>query len=60
MILVETEDEELDERARLSGKLLEYFQPAIANDILRIETVSVSSVDIDSEIARKKSRSEQS
>ena len=50
LLLIETEDEETDERPRSASRLIEYFQPAIANDILRIESIKVTAKEIDLEL----------
>lgn len=51
LLLVDAEDEETDEKPRSSNRLIEYFQPAIANDILRIETMTITTAEIDFEIS---------
>lgn len=51
LLLVDAEDEELDERSRSTNRLIEYFQPAIANDILRIESIKVTKAEIDLELS---------
>jgi len=42
LLLVETEWTEKSERRNLNDRLLEYFQPAIKNGLLRIERISVT------------------
>lgn len=49
LLLVDAEDDEPDEKPRSSNRLIEYFQPAIANDILRIETMTITTAEIDLE-----------
>lgn len=51
LLLVDAEDDETDERPRTNNRLIEYFQPAIANDILRIETMTITTAEIDLEIS---------
>lgn len=51
LLLVDAEDDEADERPRSSSRLIEYFQPAIANDILRIETMTITAAEIDLEMS---------
>lgn len=51
LLLVDAEDDETDEKPRSSNRLIEYFQPAIANDILRIETMTITTAEIDLEIS---------
>jgi hypothetical protein len=53
LLLVDAEDDEADERLRSSNRLIEYFQPAIANDILRIETMTITAAEIDLEMSGK-------
>lgn len=51
LLLVDADDEEPDERPRSTNRLIEYFQPAIANDILRVETIKVTAAEIDLELS---------
>lgn len=51
LLLVETEEAELDEKSRSTNRLIEYFQPAIANDILRVESIKVTAAEIDLELS---------
>lgn len=50
LLLVDAEDDDSGEK-RSSNRLLEYFQPAIANDILRVESIVITTVEIDQEIS---------
>lgn len=49
-LLVDAEDDDSGEK-RSSNRLLEYFRPAIANDILRVESVVITAMEIDQEIS---------
>lgn len=51
LLIVDTEGEEADERPRTSNRLIEYFQPAIANDILRVESIKITAAEIDLELS---------
>ncbi len=51
LLLIDAEDEEADERPRSTNRLIEYFQPAIANDILRVESIKVTEAEIDLELS---------
>jgi len=53
LIFVEMEDDDRDLRpfSRRASRFLEYFQPAIANNLLRVETIRVSAEEINSEIS---------
>lgn len=51
LILVDVEDNENDGRRFSSNRLLEYFQPAIANDLLRVESATITAAEIDLEIS---------
>ena len=51
LLLVDAEDEKTDGRARSSNRLIEYFQPAIANDILRVESITITAAEIDLELS---------
>lgn len=51
LLLVDAEDEEPEERPRSTNRLIEYFQPAIANDILRVESVKITASEIDLELS---------
>jgi hypothetical protein len=50
LLMVEAEDEENDENRSSSSRFIEYFQPAIANDLLRIESIKVTEAEIDLEL----------
>lgn len=50
LLMVEAEDEENDENRSSSSRFIEYFQPAIANDLLRIESMKVTAAEIDLEL----------
>lgn len=49
LLLVETDDEEAGRRSP-EERLIEYFQPAISNGLLRIETMKISSSEIEQEL----------
>lgn len=51
LLLVDAEDDDLSERPRSTNRLIEYFQPAIANDILRVETMTITAAEIDIEMS---------
>lgn len=51
LMLVDIEDVESDGRRFNSNRLLEYFQPAIANDLLRVESVTILAAEIDLELS---------
>ena len=51
LLIVEIEDDEPLNRLRSSNRLIEFFQPAIANDILRVEFCKISSEEIEIELA---------
>lgn len=55
LLLVDFEDDEPDDRARANNRIIEYFQPAIANSILRVERVSVSSAEVEVELSGNQS-----
>ena len=55
LLLVEVENEDSDEKPRSSNRLIEYFQPAITNDILRIERVRITDEEIDRELSSDQS-----
>lgn len=50
LLMVESEDEENDENRSSSSRFIEYFQPAIVNDLLRIESMKVTAAEIDLEL----------
>ncbi|QXZ10259.1 hypothetical protein KUF54_03095 [Comamonas sp. Y33R10-2] len=52
LLLVEIEDDDLSEKFDVSKRILEFFQPAIANDILRIEKILISTEDIEKEVLK--------
>lgn len=49
LLIVDAEEEVGDERSSSSRRFIEYFQPAIANDLLRIESIKVTAEEIDLE-----------
>ncbi|MBM9518903.1 hypothetical protein JWG39_03625 [Desulforhopalus vacuolatus] len=52
LIFVELEDDDEDRPvSRRANRILEFFQPAIANKLLKVETVGVSAEEIDEEIS---------
>lgn len=51
LLLVDAEDEKTDGRPRSSNRLIEYFQPAIANDILRVESITITAAEIELELS---------
>jgi hypothetical protein len=56
LILLIVSEDGATERPNLNSRFIEYFQPAIANNILRIESVTVTAADIELELTEEQNK----